>query len=33
MFCAKKVEDISVVKSRERGSARVCEESVEEEVY
>jgi len=32
-FCAKKGEDIPIVKSRKRRGARVCEGSVEEGVY
>ena len=33
MICTKKGEDISIVKSRERGGIRIYERSVKEEVY
>jgi len=32
-ICAKKEEDIPIVKNKERGSTRVCETPVEEEIY
>ena len=32
-ICAKKGQDLSVVKSRERGGTRICERSVEKGVY
>ena len=31
--CAKEGEDISIVKSRERGTTGVCERPVKKEVY
>ncbi len=32
-FCAKKREDISIIKSRKRESLGVCKESVEKGIY
>jgi len=32
-ICTKKREDVSIIKSRKRGSSEVCEGSVEEGIY